>query len=352
MARWASFRGPCYTRRKVLPMSPNARHPCLRSKQDTLQALPQLGPAHAPTVAKAPLLRIHQVDTSLFNRLDLSIDLVDSFPALVEHQRHPARDGNVAEEFTAKPHRAIPAKVFDQGADDRAVDFAHLADGVPETEHVAIDAVAQPGSFPNQLVPLDGQDPQLLDRIRGHPRLTPKTVETVLGQLWGVEAIGLSPDVAGIGRIDHGRTAPPCQAQRHVILARGFAGVAKLAGDDVDAMFPQNTQDPRAGRVQLVPERRDLLLKPAVFPTVGNQNADLEKTRMAVDAHAVRIELLARLFLPTEDGGGQQFSCRCCVRHGQLESPKAQDSRSSLDGLRDPLVLWECYRLAKTLALP
>src|SRR5208337_2265601 len=29
---WASFRGPCYTRRKVLPMSPNARHPCLRSK--------------------------------------------------------------------------------------------------------------------------------------------------------------------------------------------------------------------------------------------------------------------------------------------------------------------------------
>lgn len=33
MARWASFRGPCYTRRKVLPMSPNVRHPCLRSKQ-------------------------------------------------------------------------------------------------------------------------------------------------------------------------------------------------------------------------------------------------------------------------------------------------------------------------------
>ena len=45
-----------------------------------------------------------------------------------------------------------------------------------------------------------------------------------------------------------------------------------------------------------------------------------------IDAHAVLIEPLARLSLPAEKGGGQQFSCRCCVRHGQLESPQAQDS--------------------------
>ena len=62
---------------------------------------------------------------------------------------------------------------------------------------------------------------------------------------------------------------------------------------------------------------------------------------MAVDAHAVLIELLAGLSLPVEDGGGQQFSCRCCVRHGQLEFPRHKTPDSSLDGLRDPLVLWE-----------
>ena len=61
---------------------------------------------------------------------------------------------------------------------------------------------------------------------------------------------------------------------------------------------------------QLVPDRGGLALKLSVLPGVGNQNADLEETRVAVDAHAVLIEPLARLSLPIGDGGGQQFSCR------------------------------------------
>jgi hypothetical protein len=65
----------------------------------------------------------------------------------------------------------------------------------------------------------------------------------------------------------------------------------------------------------------------------------LEETRLAVHAHALLIEHLARLSLPVDDGGGQQFSCWCCVRHGQLESPRHKTPESSLDGLRDPLVL-------------
>jgi len=133
--------------------------------------------------------------------------------------------------------------------------------------------------------------------------------------------------------------AAPRQAQRHVVLARGFAGIAQVAGRDLKALVMQDTQDPRVGRAELVPLRRDRLLPLSVFPSVGNQDADLEGTRMAVDAHAVLMERLARLSLPRADGGGQQFSCRCCVRHGQLESPWAQDSGSSLDGLRDLLVL-------------
>jgi hypothetical protein len=60
---------------------------------------------------------------------------------------------------------------------------------------------------------------------------------------------------------------------------------------------------------------------------------------MALDAHASLVEHLARLSLPVEDGGGQQFSCRCYVRHGQLESPTHKTPESSLNGLRDPPVL-------------
>src|SRR5207253_3110128 len=113
---------------------------------------------------------------------------------------------------------------------------------------------------------------------------------TVLGQLWGVEAIGLSPDVAGVGWINHGRTAPPSQAERHVVLACGLAGMAKFAGDDVDAMLPQSAQDPNPSCAQFAPERPSPKLDLSELPTVGDQEANLEELGVAVDAHAVRIE--------------------------------------------------------------
>jgi hypothetical protein len=77
----------------------------------------------------------------------------------------------------------------------------------------------------------------------------------------------------------------------------------------------------------------------SVFATVIYRNPDFERTWSVDDADAVPVKFSARLSLPVMDGGGQQFSCRCCARHGQLESPKAQDSTSSLNRLRDLLVL-------------
>lgn len=85
-------------------------------------------------------------------------------------------------------------------------------------------------------------------------------------------------------------------------------------------------------------------------------HTDLDEGRTAVDARAVLVELLARLSLPVEDGGGQQVSCRCWVRHGQLESPKHKTEKVASQakkphGLRHPLVLWRYYRKTKIMAL-
>ena len=53
----------------------------------------------------------------------------------------------------------------------------------------------------------------------------------------------------------------------------------------------------------------------------------LEEPRVAVDAHAVLIELLARLSLPVEDGGRSTIllSVLCATRPTGI--PPAQDSR-------------------------
>ena len=50
------------------------------------------------------------------------------------------------------------------------------------------------------------------------------------------------------------------------------------------------------------------LVSPVAF---GNQDADLEESRVAVNTNAISVERKARLSLPIEDGGGQQLSCRC-----------------------------------------
>ena len=88
---------------------------------------------------------------------------------------------------------------------------------------------------------------------------------------------------------------------------------------------PARTQNARHPAVSCAARSRGhlhLALDPLNLPTVRKGGFSFRRTLMAVDAHAVLVELLARLSLPVKDGGGQQFSCRCCVRHGQLESPK------------------------------
>ena len=144
----------------------------------------------------------------------------------------------------------------------------------------------------------------------------------MLSQFLGIEPVRLSSDVARVGWIDYGRTTPPSKAERHVVLARRLAGVTKFAVGRFDAMVSQSLHDPGVRRAQFVPACGDLPFDLFQLPTTGDQQTDLEESRVAVDAHAVLIELLAPLSLPVENGGGQQFSCRCCVRHGQPESPR------------------------------
>src|SRR5208337_790222 len=64
------------------------------------------------------------------------------------------------------------------------------------------------------------------------------------------------------------------------------------------------------GRV-LGPQGRHLTLDLDELGAVGNQDADLEESRVAVDTNAISVERKAGLSLSLGDGGGQQLSCRC-----------------------------------------
>ncbi len=191
------------------------------------------------------------------------------------------------------PHFAMAAKIFDQGADDRAVDLAHLADGVPEAEHVAVDAVAQPTSFSNQFDSLGMaktrsswiQSGAIQDSRHSPWRLCWASFwasrRSDFRRMWLVSD-GLITDGQPFHR----------QAQRHVILARRLAGIAKFVGGHVDAVIPAGHTGPMPGRCAARSTSAGTFRSIFSYSrTSGNQNADLEETQMAVDAHAVLIKL-------------------------------------------------------------
>jgi hypothetical protein len=180
----------------------------------------------------------------IFNKLNFFGYRVDSLPSLIKDQRDARWDGDIAEEVVVKANFAGTAEILDQGTDDGTTHFAHLADGMAEAKHVAVDPVAQTTPLSNQLGALNRQHAQFLDWTGGDPRFTPKPVKTVLGQLSGIKAIRLSPYVAGVGRIDYGYASFPSQAKWHVVLTCGLASVTKIAKRNLDAVRLQSSRNP------------------------------------------------------------------------------------------------------------
>jgi len=180
-----------------------------------------------------------------------------------------------------------------------------------KAEQIAVDPVRQPTSLRHQFATLVRQHPQFLNLVRSHPRLAPQAVQAVLRELFRVQAIGLSADMAGVRRIDDRRPPSPGQAEGHVVLAGRLTGVTEVRWGQFDAMLLQSAQDPFLCGVQFGPHGRHVTLDLDDLRPVGNQHADLEESRVAVDTNAISVERKAWLSLPIGDGGGQQLSCRC-----------------------------------------
>ena len=154
--------------------------------------------------------------------------------------------------------------------------------------------------------------------------------------------LDLSGDVTGVRRSDQERTVPPRQAQQSVVLACGLAGLTEFKEGDVDTVFPERTLDlclglrssiQSAETVRLVYWRS---LPLGIRARLCWKNPEWQSTPTPY--------LLSSWLgcpFPSRTGEGQQFSCRCCVRHGQLEFPRHKTPDSSLNGLRDPPVLCE-----------
>src|SRR5438067_3118185 len=76
-------------------------------------------------------------------------------------------------------------------------------------------------------------------------------------------------------------------------------------------MFHQCLRDPCLRGANFGPQGRHVPLDLDDLRALGDQDADLEESRVAVDTNAIAVERKAGLSLPIRDGGGQQLSCRC-----------------------------------------
>jgi len=99
-----------------------------------------------------------------------------------------------------------------------------------------------------------------------------------------------------------------------LVLARGLHCVAEFVRAHVDPAAAQRAQHPLVSSAQLRPLGVDLHPAGREVSALPDENADLEEGRMAVDAHAVRVDLAVVLSVSPIVGGRQQFSCRCCGR--------------------------------------
>jgi len=167
------------------------------------------------------------------------IQCVDPFPPLIEHENHPRWDPDAGEVILVHGHGTVRTEVLDQRTNDGPVDLPQLSDRMTKAEQIAVDPVAEPTSLRHQFGTLVGQHPHFLNLVRSHPRLAPQAVQAVLGELHRVQAVGLPPDMTGVGRIDDRRAPAPGQAEGHMVLAGRLAGVTEIRWRDVDATFSQ-----------------------------------------------------------------------------------------------------------------
>ena len=112
-----------------------------------------------------------------------------------------------------------------------------------------------------------------------------------------------------------------------LVLARGLHCVAEFVRAHVDPAAAQRAQHPLVSSAQLRPLGVDLHPAGREVSALPDENADLEEGRMAVDAHAVRVDLSGRVVrVPHRRGMATILLSVLRTRHGPLESPETQDS--------------------------
>ena len=99
-----------------------------------------------------------------------------------------------------------------------------------------------------------------------------------------------------------------------MVLSRRFQCVTKIVFSNTDAVHSQYREHCLLRFHELRPDgtHRDLIGHERLSGI--HEQADLEESRVAVNAKAVIVELKLVLFLPLAMGGRQQFSCRCSGR--------------------------------------
>src|SRR5271157_2350525 len=222
---------------------PQPRDHRLRSHAgNALEVRSELAAGSRPPLADPPGQVICLFYTQVLNHFDFLIECVDPFPPLIEHSNHPRWDSGIGEVIAVNGHGTVCTEVLDQRTNDEPVDLPQLPDHMTKAEQIAVDPVRQPTSLRHQFATLIRQHPQFLNLVRSHPRLAPQAVQAVLRELFRVQAIGLSADMAGVRRIDDRRPPSPGQAEGHVVLAGRLTGVTEVRWGQFDAMLLQSAQ--------------------------------------------------------------------------------------------------------------
>src|SRR5208337_4738864 len=134
--------GPCYTRRKVLPMSPNARHPCLRSKHPQGEREPET-PSAKQVIATPAVLPSAQCLRSIAKCFD---QLVDRGVGIVAYLRRAGSAlercqvgielGGPGAAFLDQPGAVLGRKRLVRRAAEHGTALAELADPPGQDDRV------------------------------------------------------------------------------------------------------------------------------------------------------------------------------------------------------------------------
>src|SRR5262249_18106896 len=123
---------------------------------NALEVRPQLAPGSRPTRADSPGQSIRVFYTQRFYNLDLLIQCVDPFPALIEHEDHPCRDSRIREVIAVNRHGTIRTEILNQRTNNGPVDLPQLPDRMAKAEQITVDPVGEPTALRHQFGTLVG----------------------------------------------------------------------------------------------------------------------------------------------------------------------------------------------------